>query len=92
MKRIEVAERLVRDRLNIEVQQNLRVRHIDEIHASAASARIELDAPVLRALSESERGNELLQEIAQSVCSLGFSSVSFKPFRSGSVAAVAPMQ
>ena len=57
--------------------------------APAPAARIELDAALLQQLSDSAEGSERLREIAERVGSLGFSAVSFQPFRSGSVAAVA---
>jgi uncharacterized protein (TIGR00268 family) len=78
LERIELAELVVRELINPGVEHNLRVRHMPN-----GSARIELDRGVL------EGRAEVLPVVAERVAGLGFSGVTFQPFRSGSVAALA---
>ena len=81
LKRVEQAESLVKEALasarpclhapNV----NLRVRHLRD-----GSARIELDANTLAQAQQ----QEVLAEMGGRIASLGFSSVGFAPFKSGS--------
>ena len=76
LRRIEEAERFVRHKLDrvLNETSNLRVRLL-----SGNRARIELDATIVDHAKEINWEKKFLSE-------LGFSSVSIKPFRSGSVA------
>jgi uncharacterized protein len=75
--RIESAEREVKAFLSPGVEMNIRVRHMQD-----GSASIELDERLL------EENQELLPDLAERVTVCGFSTVRFRPFRSGSLAAI----
>ena len=77
LERIELAEMIVREHVMLLVEHNLRVRHMPN-----GSARIELDHGGLDGRAE------VLPLVAEKVAALGFSGVTFQPFRSGSVAAL----
>lgn len=83
LQRVEAAERLVRSVLQLQDRHNMRVRHISS--AGAPAARVEIDAEILRGLEGQAQDADSLQNLAESVSALGFSSVSFAPFRSGSL-------
>jgi len=72
---VERAEELVRTQLGVGVKDNLRVRVLRN-----RAARVEADSAVL------ERSADVLGALAIELAGLGFVSVSFKDFRSGSVA------
>ena len=74
LERVEAAEGIVRQHVNLQVHHNMRVRML----ASDAAA-IELDGEVMEEAALS------LSLIDQGLKSLGFSAVSLRPFRSGSV-------
>lgn len=77
LNRIEEAEILVRQILNPSVEQNIRVRHMED-----GGAQIELDRDFL----ESSRISSLLPFLSESIGVLGFTYIRFNPFKSGSVA------
>jgi PP-loop superfamily ATP-utilizing enzyme len=78
LRRIEQAEATVRHALVPDVHHNLRVRHMRD-----GSARVEMDTDLLVTRSE------LLPAVAQTLAGLGFRSVSFGEYRTGSVAVAA---
>lgn len=76
LRRIESAEILVRSVTNPQEHNNIRVRHL-----KSGAARIELDESLLNTNKNS------LETLAPLLADLGFHSVEFGVFRSGSVAA-----
>jgi hypothetical protein len=74
LKRIEAAEKAVKGILDIKVSHNVRVRHMTN-----NGARVELDPDLLGKTDQ-------MEVVAMEVSKLGYSTVSFKPFISGSLA------
>jgi len=74
LKRIEAAEKAVKGILDIKVSHNVRVRHMTN-----NGARVELDPDLLGK-------SDQMEMVAMEVSKLGYSTVSFKPFVSGSLA------
>ncbi len=78
LKRIEDAEKFIRTVLNLSPTDNLRVRHLTQI-PRMRTARIEADDTVI------ERMKEYIGSIEDFFIKLGYSSVTFQTFRSGSL-------
>lgn len=77
LQNIERAEQMVALGLQLDVHHNLRVRHLKD-----GLARIEVDPDILHDKSH------VLGALGADVAALGFRSVTFAEFRSGSVAAI----
>lgn len=77
LRRIELAEEVVKQSVALEVQHNLRVRHL-----KGNQARIELDQEIL------EKYADHLPILAQSISALGFAQVSFGSYKYGAVSKV----
>ena len=80
LRRVEKAEEVARALLDAQVHHNLRVRVLRD-----NGARVEADPALLARAQETGA----IGQAAADIAALGFDTVSFKEFRSGSVAAVA---
>eukprot|EP01035_Chromulina_nebulosa_P017382 gene17382-22930_t len=74
MKRIELAEYMVRQIIKLDVSNNMRVRHMND-----GSAQLELDKELI------EMRLEVIHEAVEAIAGLGFKSVRIMPFRSGGI-------
>lgn len=78
LRRIEEAEQHVRTTLSLLPEHNLRVRHL-----LGDVAAIELDGAPLNALMSQEK--QRLTDLTDAIQAIGFKSVSFRAFRTGSL-------
>ena len=80
LKRVEAAEEVARALLDVQVHHNLRVRVLRD-----NGARVEADPFLLARAQESG----VIGRVAADIAALGFDTVTFKAFRSGSLSTMA---
>ena len=79
LQRIEIAEDIIRNELNMDSQSSFRVRHLLN-----ESARIEFEEDVI------SKSSQLFPNLAEKISQLGFKSITFDKFKSGSVSKLIP--
>lgn len=76
LQRVEIAEDAVRDIFKLQIHHDMRVRVLKD-----GMARVELDLTIL----QSKDASEAMMEASKRLKTLGFTSITFNEFRSGSV-------